>query len=622
MKPGQPIVSIPDKLDWGESYIPTGNEYIAIPCIDTDTAGIKNFNTMFMRYRVLLEVGSDERQKDCYLFVPLLEIEGQPHKLDKSKLVWKKLGSWVPSFTYEDQQVALTGTIVAPLKEKGFMYILNLTNKGQDADFTLGLKGMTKHIHELIFSRQSVCGVKNAQLDQWTKNLVLGFKSYNGSLAYAIGSSMEDVKWEFYGKPIDINKPVQYKAYNKIHLEQGQGAEVCFYISVNLEEDGAAANLIHLKRRGYKQMLEETLNWLRSKEKSHEDKDVQKIANENLFFNYFFSVGKAMDTDEYAPLTSRSPLYDESGAFRERDSLLWSMPALTMVDKTRASKVLEFIFEHHFVNAGQNIHYIDGRVLFPGFGLDQVAAYYIALENYIDATEDYDILNRGNIREALSFLEGVIDERYDEDVGLYSTFLLPSNHPAEHPFVIYDNVLVWKAFCIMNRLNRIMENFSLERYFEEKADALKDKILQHGIVEVGGKKIFAWSTDGRGGHRIYNDPSGSLVLLSYLGFVDEDDDVYTNTLEYLYSKDYKYYMSDADFDELACSRHPNSLSTLGLCAGLLSPRRKKALKHIKRMPMDSGLFCERVYPDTGIISSGAAFAAGAGFLAWALLQGE
>jgi hypothetical protein len=622
MRSGQPIITKPDELDWGESYIPTGNEYIAIPCIDTDTGGIKNFNTLFMRYRVLIEVGSDERLKDCYLFAPLIEIDGRSYVLKKGRFIWHKVGSWVPSFTYQDEHIALTGTIVAPIKEKGFMYILNLANRGKGADFTLGLQGMTKHIHELIFTRQSVCGVKKAQLDQWTKNLVLGFKSYNGSFAYAIGSSMEDVKWEFYGKPIDINKPMQYKAYNTMHLEEGQQAEVCFYVSVNLEEDGAAANLIHMKRRGYGQMLKETVDWLKDKEKFHEDKAIQKIANENLFFNYFFSVGKALDTDEYVPLTSRSPLYYVSGAFWERDSLLWSMPALTMVDKTRASKVLELIFKYHSINAGEHAHYIDGRVLYPGFELDQVAAYFIALGNYIDATEDYNILNRGNIREALPFLVEIIDDKYDEDVGLYSTFLLPSDDPAIYPFVIYDNVLVWKAFIILAQLNRIMENFSLEQYFKEKADTLRDKILYHGIIEVKGKKMFAWSTDGRGQHRIYNDPPGSLALLSYYGFVDEKNEIYNNTLGYLYSKKYKYCFTDAAFDELACDHHPNTLSTLGLCASLLSPRRSKALEYIKKMPMDNGLFCESFDRDTGVARTGAAFATGAGFLAWALLKSE
>ncbi|MDZ4133883.1 MAG: hypothetical protein U1E11_12210, partial [Dethiobacteria bacterium] len=43
-----------------------------------------------------------------------------------------------------------------------------------------------------------------------------------------------------------------------------------------------------------------------------------------------------------------------------------------------------------------------------------------------------------------------------------------------------------------------------------------------------------------------------------------------------------------------------------------------ALDFLTRAEMDNGFFCETVKPDTGQVSTGAAFASAAGFLAYAL----
>ena len=59
------------------------------------------------------------------------------------------------------------------------------------------------------------------------------------------------------------------------------------------------------------------------------------LANRNLFFNYFFALGKTVDTDQLAAVTSRSPRYYVSAAFWGRDCLLWSFPGVLLAARDR-----------------------------------------------------------------------------------------------------------------------------------------------------------------------------------------------------------------------------------------------------------------------------------------------
>ncbi|KKC28859.1 hypothetical protein CDSM653_02245 [Caldanaerobacter subterraneus subsp. pacificus DSM 12653] len=146
-------------------------------------------------------------------------------------------------------------------------------------------------------------------------------------------------------------------------------------------------------------------------------------------------------------------------------------------------------------------------------------------------------------------------------------------------------------------------------------------IYEYLVVEVEGKKIFAWSSDGEGNYRLYNDPPGNLGLMYYYGFVDCKDEIFKNTIDYYYSPKYKYYFKDAKIKELACDHHPNTPSGLGLCGSLLNPlKREEALKWLKMANMDYGLLAESVDKDTGEAKTGVGFATGAGYLAMALYK--
>lgn len=112
------------------------------------------------------------------------------------------------------------------------------------------------------------------------------------------------------------------------------------------------------------------------------------MMNENLFFSFFFASGRTLDTEELCLMTSRSPRYYVSAAYWDRDSLLWSFPAIVLTDAAYAREILMHVFTRQIRNVGQHSRYIDGTLLEPGFELDELCAPVLALEGYLVRTGD------------------------------------------------------------------------------------------------------------------------------------------------------------------------------------------------------------------------------------------
>src|SRR5690606_29295504 len=92
-------------------------------------------------------------------------------------------------------------------------------------------------------------------------------------------------------------------------------------------------------------------------------------------------------------LTSRSPRYYVSAAYWDRDSLLWSLPALLLVEPAVAREALLYAFQVQRRNFGIHSRYIDGVVLEPGLELDEVCAPVLALDHYLAQTGQWDLLD-------------------------------------------------------------------------------------------------------------------------------------------------------------------------------------------------------------------------------------
>lgn len=318
-----------------------------------------------------------------------------------------------------------------------------------------------------------------------------------------------------------------------------------------------------------------------------------------------------MESDRYAALTSRSPRYYVSGAFWERDSFLWSFPAIKLVDRGFHLNLCRDMILMHAKNAGDHAHYIDGTVLYPGFELDEAASYFILIGSMENIDDD-----------VLRILDSVfmrIEREYDRETGLYRTFLMPSDDPSEYPLLTVDNVILWRG--LKNLLSVYEQRGLMEKagILGERIQGIYKGIYSHLVKEIDGRRIFVWSADGKGSFSLYNDPPGNLGLLDYYGFIDSSEELFRNTINYYYSNNYRYYCETSRIKELACDHHPNTPSGLGLCGSILNPLlQEQAIEWLKAANMDFGLLCESFDRNTGKAKTGVGFATGSGYLAFAL----
>ncbi|MCD8511517.1 MAG: glycoside hydrolase family 125 protein [Bacillus sp. (in: Bacteria)] len=585
------ILTTPNIIDDNEQVFYTGNHYLSLPEIDARKASVFSLNIISTRNKGLIELRGDEA-----LFQP--EFYRNGGKLTPINTFAQMEDYHIPTYRYEFSDQSWLETAIYPdLKEKGFIYEFT-SSVPTDIQLTFQpdrLSFLRFNSHELNFSKQ-------LKIDKWLHNPLMDFTSNGVSFAMAFGASSDFTH--------TLNEKKHLTLSFNCHGSQA------VYISLNADPDGASTNLIHLKRKEYRSIKEELTSWLRAKSRSYEkDTALQHRFNQNLFFNYFFAVGKDLDTDDYIAMTSRSPHYYVSGAFWERDSFLWSFPAIKLVDPVFYKKIAREHIIRHSRNAGDHAHYIDGTVLYPGFELDEAASHLILLEDF-EADEMDPVFMK-----AIEDVVDRIEEERDPSTGLYKTFLMPSDDPSDYPFLTINNAILLKGYANLKATYEKVGYWEKGEWLEERMIAIRAGVKAHLMKEVNGKSMFVWSADGGGKYMLYNDPPGNIGLLPYYGLCDASDPVFINTVSYYYSEAYHYFDIGAKIQELACDHHPETPSGLGLCGSLLNPlMKKRALEWLKDAPMDYGLLAESFDKHTGAAKTGVGFATGCGYLAFALSE--
>ncbi len=583
------ILTIPIELDKNEQILYAGNHYLSLPIINPKNGTIKNINVVSYSNKALIELQGAE-----YLLRPRFFKKGQEFKIKRTK--FSQVQYYIPCIEfYLDRNIKVIAKIYADLKEKGLIYALE-SSEQIEVDLCLDVQ----YVSLLRFNSHPMEVKKFITLDRWLECPVFNIVGAGISISLALGGE-EGFTY--------VKQEKKLSGYLKVKNQN------CFYLSVNYDADGAATTLIHLKRKGYKQIYQELVNWLKEKTITYpQDKQLEVRLNQNLFFNYFYSIAKDLESDRYLALTSRSPRYYVSGAFWERDIFLWSLPAIKLIDSYLYRHLLREMILLHSKNPGEHAHYIDGTVLYPGFELDGAASYFIYINDLgEDGCSDLSLI------KALEQVQERIEKEYDSSTGLYRTFLLPSDDPAVYSLVTIDNIILWKGLHNLKDFYRKRKEIKKANLLQEKIENISRGVQRFLIREIEGKAMFLWSADGKGNFRLYNDPPGSLGLLVFYGWVKPDDLIFKNTIDYYYSTQYPYYQGGAKIKELACDHHPHTPSGLGLCGSLLNPlRREKALFYLKEADMDHGLLSESFDGKTGKAKTGVGFATGAGYLAYSL----
>jgi len=578
----------------------TGNEYISLIKVKEDMS-INGISALSMDLNGNLFL-------DCIM---KLRIFVDEEEIDLTKTEFELINYWIPNAKITYNGIEFTITILAPNELRGFIYNIKILNKSLKS-FNIKIESIysLKDMYININSSYKLNAEKIMYFQDWFKGAILSIRSYKNIFALAF---LADEPNKF-----SLSKDkTAFNMSNNIHIAVNESKIFNYYIGAGLEDISALYSSIYLKRLGYDKLFKKSKDWLGTRVCNIKEKHLEKICNINSFFNYFFAYGRCIDTEELVAVTSRSPEYYVSGAYWDRDCLLWSFPGILEIDKQRAKDILLYIFKTQTKNFGIHSRFINGTVLEPGFELDGLCAPYIALECYIKETGDRKFLQEEFIYRELLLAEKRFKNWKNENNNIYKTELRPSDDPCKYEYNTYDNVLVWKAFGSIHFLLNCIGQKGLAKHFLNMARKVKNAIKKYAIIKKD--RLIAYEFDLNDNYKLYEEPAGSLRLLDYFGFIDVDLKVYyENTLKWSYSVKNENFFETSLIKESGSlhAMHPWALS--GANSLLVSEYENFGLEFFRKSIMDDYIACESVDEKTGLSITGNAFATCAGFIAYTL----
>lgn len=589
-------------------YRVTGNEYVSLPTIREADGAIEGVTFLYMAAKGMLETRGSG---DAPFLRPALEIDGVTTPL--TGMQWTYTCHWLPEFAATAGDVTVRGTHFAPLGHRGFVYRFQVENDGAEKEVAVHLHGCWGETLHQINETKPVQGTKHAFESGWNHGFVMEMRT--GLPLFSIAPMGDQEMQGSFEK--DGDGTIRFVLTETKVVGKQESAAFSFVFGFGYEEVSASTSAKEIIRQGIDRCYRDTCDWLTKRTIDAGNGKLTSLLNLNMFFSFFFASGITLDTEEFCLMTSRSPRYYVSAAYWDRDSLLWSFPAILMADKEYAAEILHYVFTKQIRNVGIHSRFIDGTVLEPGFELDELCAPVIALGNYIEKTGDSGFAQRPYVQDGLRRILAILATKRNAQLGLYETFLQPTDDMHVYPYLTYDNVLVWKTFLLL--ADMLDENALIG-----DAEQVRTAILAHCIKEHNGKQVYCWSCDADGQYDFYDEPPGSLMLLPFYGFCALDDAVYSNTVDMIRDPAYAYSFVGKPIAEIGCAHAPHPW-VLSICNSLLSGHKETALAHLGRTEMDNGIACESVDEHTGACATGAAFATCAGFLAYALyeaLKGE
>ncbi|MDB4881149.1 MAG: hypothetical protein JWL60_2595, partial [Gemmatimonadetes bacterium] len=345
-----------------------------------------------------------------------------------------------------------------------------------------------------------------------------------------------------------------------------------------------------LRRRGWRALLLGTREALQQLEQTTGPEVVDRLINRNLLFAYFYGVARAIDDAHYYLVRTRVPWHGAGVTVRDWEALMWTLPAVQLADTGLARELLLRMCELHAYAPGRGVHYFDGTMFEPGFLLEGVAAYPIAVDRYIRDTRDDAIVDEPAIGDALYLSSDDLRDRRDSRVPLYSTDVTPAGTAAPHPFTLHANAAVAQALEI---LRRTLDEQS-SREVEDPA-AVRAAIRRHFVPDRETKSRLNAAIDLAGNHSAEDEPSASALWLPLFEVLDRQDSLYRRTVKAI----------------------PTERALLVReIARLMGPDAGDVLQWLRRAPLHGGLAAE-VVDDAGAGVSNAGDAALSGLLAWA-----
>jgi hypothetical protein len=517
------------------------------------------------------------------LLKPVIELDGVVQDLSAGTMAWERAAAWLPTFTCALGDVVVRGTIFAPYGRDadvaGAVYVFAIENRGANPrQAVVRMQGNLGHRQLRV--RTPRPAEDASRVSRSAEGLVLLEGSAQpGLVALALGAD-GDAEVSVDGNRFSVARSVE--------VAPGESAHVAFYLAAGPERDGAEATAAVLKRRGWRALLSGTREALQQLEQSTGAEAIDRLINRNLLFAYFYGVARALDDAHYYLVRTRAPWHSAGVTVRDWDALMWTLPAVQLADTGLARELLLRMCELHAYAPGRGVHYFDGTLFEPGFALEGVAAYPIAVDRYIRDTGDDAIVDEPAIGDALYLAGDDLRDRRDQRVPLYSTDVTPAGDPATFPFTLHANAAVAQALEI---LRRTLDEQSA-REVEDPA-AVRAAIRRHFVPDRDPKGKLASAIDLLG-HRSEDDvASASALWIPLYEALDRQDSLYRRTVKAI----------PAD-----------STMLVRQIGRLLGPDGEDVLQWLRRAPLHGGLAAE-VVDETGIAVANGGDAALSGLLA-------
>src|SRR4051812_33803390 len=561
----------------------TGNHWLALPCIHPADGSIRAVGIIHRGARAAIELAGDPGFLDGAgdaLVLPSIEIDGVEHRLSEVGMAWERAFGWVPTFTATLDSLVIRGTIFAPFGRDADMpaavYALSVENRGSsDREVVIRLSGTFGHQQLRVRTPRPIVGDRSLTL-------------YDGSIVVMEGNTVP----AFVALAVAADEPCpanvdgsRYELRRALRIPAAGREQCAFFVACAPERDSALATVDVLRRRGWRELLTVTREGLRALEQSTGNETVDRLINRNLLFAYFFGAARALDDAHYYAVRTRAPWHSAGVTTRDWEALMWTLPAIQLADPPLARELLLRICELHGYAPGRGSNYLDGTMFAPGFNLESVAAYAIAIDRYIRDANDDRVVDDPLIAETLYLVNEEIERRRDERVPLYSTEVSLSGATAAMPYTVHGNAAVAQALDV---LRRTLDEETASRI--EDPEVVRSAIRRHFVVNGS----FVAAVDLTGGTVTADDPAASLLWLPFFEAVSREDSTYRRTAKALSAKDVHLALQ---------------------CARLLGPESSAVLEWLRRAPLDGGVAAEVVDADGKALLNGGD-AALSGLVAW------
>src|SRR5688500_6221337 len=558
--------SPPPRVPWQV----TGNHWLSLPCIHPADGALFAVGFLHRGTRSAIEFAGNAgfvEGDGPSLLRPRIRIGGDEFTLADAPMAWERAFGWLPTFTWTHGDLMVRGTVFAPFGRDsdvaGAVYALSVESRsGSAISATFSMEGTLGHRQLRVRTARPFEDEHLVQ--EMDGDVILGGRAAAGFVSIAIGADQSS------RVQIRAGEAPQFVIERSIEAPAGERAQFAFYLAAGPEPDGARASMAVLRRRGWKDLLRDTRDALRSLEQTTGHETLDPLINRNLLFAYFYGVGRALDDAHYYLVRSRVPWNGRGVTIRDWEALMWTLPAVQLADPPLARELLLRTCELHGYAPGRGVHYFDGTMFAPGFSLEGAAAYAVAVDRYIRDTNDDHIVEEPIVADTLYLSSDDLTTLCDRNVPLYSTEVFPAGTPAVHPFTLHGNAVVAMALDV---LRRTLDEESARAV--EDPEAVRAAIKRHFVTEQAGKQVMATATDLAGHHAFADDAVASILWLPLYEAVERHDSTYRRTAK-----------NRSEVRELARE-----------CARLVGPDAAAVLQWLRRAPLDSGFAAEIVDPD-------------------------